>query len=341
MTPITVIVPVYRAEAYLPGCIESILNQTFSDFSLILVDDGSPDRCGEICEAYAGRDSRITVLHQENQGQAAARNHALSLTRSPWVSFVDSDDLIHPQTLELLYEAARQGEAGISSCRMLEAAVLPEDFFAPRTGAFQRETLDDGALARMYDEGSYPGWVACGKLIRRELIQRHLFCPGRVYEDNEAVGHWLAGEVLAQIPEDLYFYRTNLESTTKSSFSMKKLDFLWALEHLVQFYDSIGFLETKRRFFDRYVQETAGFYRAVQAVEKQEAAARTIRRSFRRVLRQQGLRLSKHQFETVLDAMHPRLIRLYWPVEGLIRTLRQEGPAGIARKIQKHLGRGA
>lgn len=338
MTAITVIVPVYRAEKYLPACIESILNQTFSDFSLILVDDGSPDRCGEICEEYAKKDSRITVLHQKNQGQSAARNHALSVTASPWVSFVDSDDLIHPQTLELLYQAAEN--ASVSMCRMLEASARPDDFFAPKTGNFTVDTLDDETLAGMYDRGTYPAWVSCGKLIRRELVERHLFCPGRVYEDNEAVCHWLAGETLAQIPENLYFYRTNPESTTKSAFSMKKLDFLWALENATKFYGSIGYSETGSRFFDRYVQETAGFYRVVRYDEQKTAVAKDMKRSFRRFLRSEHQRLTKVQFEGVLDAMHPKLIRFYWPVEGLVRTLKQEGPGGIVRKIRKHLKRG-
>lgn len=338
MTAITVIVPVYRAEAYLPGCIESILNQTFSDFTLILVDDGSPDRCGEICGEYAIQDSRIRVLHQENQGQSAARNLALSVTESPWVCFVDSDDLIHPQALELLYRAAQNVD--VSMCRMLEAAELPEDFFTPKTGDFTVAALDDETLARMYDEENYPAWVSCGKLIRRELIQRHLFCPGRVYEDNEAVCHWLAGGRLAQIPEELYFYRTNLASTTKSAFSMKKLDFLWALENITKFYGSMGFPQTESRFFDRYVRETAGFYRVVRYIENRKDAAWNIRRSFRRMLRSERRKLTKAQFESVFDAMHPKLIKVYWPVEGIVRTIRQEGLGGIVRKLGKHLKRG-
>lgn len=338
MAEISVIVPVYRAERYLPACLDSLLSQSFTDFELILVDDGSPDRCGEICEEYACRDSRITVLHQENRGQSAARNRALKMAKAPWICFVDSDDLIHPQTLELLYRAAQN--ADVSMCRMLEAPELPADFFADKTGDFTVDTLDDGTLARMYEEGTYPAWVSCGKLIRLEAVKQHLFCPGRVYEDNEAVCHWLAGQRLAQIPEDLYFYRTNLESTTKSGFSMKKLDFLWALENITKFYGSIGFSQTESRFFDRYVQETAGFYRIVKNDEQRNDVAAAIQKSFRRFVRAQGVRLSKSQFESVLDAMHPNLIKVYWPVEGIVRTIRREGVGGIVRKLGNHLKRG-
>ena len=97
MPEISVIVPVYKAEAYLHACIDSILSQTFSGFELILVDDGSPDNCGAICDDYAARDSRVRVIHQENQGQAAARNRALAAAKGEWVCFVDSDDAVHPQ----------------------------------------------------------------------------------------------------------------------------------------------------------------------------------------------------------------------------------------------------
>ena len=108
MPEISVIVPVYKAEAYLHACIDSILSQTFSGFELILVDDGSPDNCGAICDDYAARDSRVRVIHQKNQGQAAARNHALAAAKGDWVCFVDSDDAVHPQMLERLRQAAAE-----------------------------------------------------------------------------------------------------------------------------------------------------------------------------------------------------------------------------------------
>ena len=107
MPEISVIVPVYKAEAYLHACIDSILSQTFSGFELILVDDGSPDGCGAICDDYAARDSRVRVIHQKNQGQAAARNHALAAAEGEWVCFVDSDDAVHPQMLERLRQPQR------------------------------------------------------------------------------------------------------------------------------------------------------------------------------------------------------------------------------------------
>ena len=93
---ISIIVPVYRVEAYLRKCVDSILAQTYPYLQVFLVDDGSPDQCGPICDEYAAKDSRITVIHQENRGLSAARNAALDLVEGQWIGFVDSDDWIEP-----------------------------------------------------------------------------------------------------------------------------------------------------------------------------------------------------------------------------------------------------
>ena len=168
MPEISVIVTVYRAECYLRECVDSILAQTFSDIQVILVDDGSPDGCGAICEEYASRDSRVVAIHQKNQGQAAARNHALPLARGAWLCFVDSDDRIHPQMLEFLYRAAKESGVGISMCAMLESPGFPENFDAPREMTCETLKMDEKTLLSLWDRDAYPGWVACAKLIRRE-----------------------------------------------------------------------------------------------------------------------------------------------------------------------------
>ena len=99
MPEISVIVPVYKAEAYLADCVDSLLSQTISDFEVILVDDGSPDNCGSLCDGYAAEHDHISVIHQKNSGQSAARNHAMKLAKGNWICFVDSDDRIHPRML--------------------------------------------------------------------------------------------------------------------------------------------------------------------------------------------------------------------------------------------------
>ena len=112
MPQISVIVPVYKVELYIRRCIDSILAQTFSDYELILVDDGSPDKCGAVCDEYAKQDNRIHVLHQENAGLSVARNTGIDWTfshsDSKWLTFIDSDDWVHPRYLEALFLAVQK-----------------------------------------------------------------------------------------------------------------------------------------------------------------------------------------------------------------------------------------
>lgn len=341
MPEISMIVPVYKAERYLPACIDSILNQSFSDFELILVDDGSPDACGAICEEYAARDSRIRVLRQENQGQAAARNHALEIAGGKWICFVDSDDLIHPGMVEALYDAVKDGSANISMCQMLEAPELPEDFCAPKETAFEVLHMDEETLVSLLDRDAYPGWVACAKLIPKAVIEHYLFCPGRVYEDNEAVCRWLLeAKTLAVTQEKLYFYRTNPVSTTQSGFSLKKLDYLWALESILRFYHEKGYMELCQRFCDCYAEAAAGDYRVVRYELNRPDVARQIQKTARKIFGKDRIPLTKAQFETMLDAMHPWMIRLYWPLEAVYRNVREGGISGLARKVRLKLRKG-
>ena len=168
---VSVIVPVYKVEAYLPACIDSILGQTFRDFELLLVDDGSPDRCGEICDEYARRDGRVRVFHQSNAGVSAARNVGLEHARGEWVAFVDSDDTYLPDALPFMI--------GLTNERIdfVEAGYVVyyesgEIFSAEREPICQ--SMDKvGLLELMYDKErfGYQGYV-WNKLLRRSVIER-------------------------------------------------------------------------------------------------------------------------------------------------------------------------
>ena len=149
-TEISVIVPIYRVEKFLPQCIESILNQTFTDFELILVDDGSPDCCGEICDAAAKQDARVRVIHQANQGLSAARNAGIETARGAWLSFVDADDFVAPNFLEALHDAAVRAGADCAVCgicltddtgKVIEPSLPIEVESGVRTGLSVLETI--------------------------------------------------------------------------------------------------------------------------------------------------------------------------------------------------------
>ncbi len=119
MPEISIILPIYKVEKYLPACVDSILEQTFTDFELIMVDDGSPDRCEAICEDYAKKDERIRVIWQENQGLSGARNTGLDAAVGKYITFVDSDDVVNIYYLEELLQALIGNKADVSVCNYL------------------------------------------------------------------------------------------------------------------------------------------------------------------------------------------------------------------------------
>ena len=229
MPVISVIVPVYNAQKYIHRCVDSILAQTFTDFELILVDDGSPDNCGAICDEYAAKDSRIRVIHQENQGQAAARNHAVAVACGEWVCFVDSDDMIHPQMLEHLYRAAQEPNVGISVCGATEAEAVPANFTAELPCSYHTMQMDETGLQNLYETGVHRYWVIWGKLIKKEIAEKIPFEVGRIYEDNAVACRWLhTAKVITNTECRYYFYQINPKGTTQSKLTPRKLDYFWA-----------------------------------------------------------------------------------------------------------------
>lgn len=340
VTPkISVIVPVYNAENYLHCCVDSILAQTYAEFEVILVDDGSPDHCGEICDMYAQRDCRVRVIHQLNQGQAAARNHALEYAKGKWVCFVDSDDMIHPQMLELLYEAVVRNNSDMSMCGSAEGETVPETFSKKYCGQYDTVYVDESALVEMYDSKRYPYWVVWAKLIRKEIVQKHLFTVGRVYEDNAVVCQWgYDSKTMVTIPFPLYFYRINPTGTTKSNFSIKKLDYLWALEEIINFYISVNYTEMRKRFCKLYI-ETAALYYEVMCIQGNADKAGEIRSNIRSVFRNnKGLvKLSKDSRVKVCNSLFPRIMRIYWLISAISKTITDDGLNTLLCKIRGFL----
>lgn len=166
MPTISVIVPVYKVEEYLPACIRSILRQTYRDFELILVDDGSPDRCGEICDEFAKLDERIRVIHQENGGVSKARNTGMDQAKGEWITFVDSDDLITPKYLEFFFNSSSEPQKFDISIQGLsflkDHAVKKSSYYVPTAEGSIQDILSDWLIAH---------WFVWGKLYKMNIIR--------------------------------------------------------------------------------------------------------------------------------------------------------------------------
>ena len=223
MPTISVIVPVYKVEKYIHRCVDSILGQTYADFELILVDDGSPDNCGAICDEYAAKDNRVVVIHQQNGGLSAARNAGINWTfansDSQWLSFIDSDDWIHPEYLQRLLDAAIIGDADMALCTL---TAFLEDEQGYREVPFWdkpicciREGTDILLEATTKREGRLSGHhvIAWNKIYKKFIFSCIRYPLGQVHED-EAVAHRILGccKRVAAIDDALYYYRQNPES---------------------------------------------------------------------------------------------------------------------------------
>lgn len=226
MSAVSVIVPVYGAEAVLPKCVESVLAQTLSDWELLLVDDGSPDQSGKLCDRYAEEDSRIRVLHKPNGGVSSARNLGMREARGTFLLFVDSDDWIAPDMCEKLLTAARSANADSSGCahwnvwpggeKQTEPGAMPP-------GVYGREEFRRGIVDRLLGRRlGKPGEVLNGFVWRflfsRQVIAAHDLRFSGAYLEDELflMEYFCLADKLVMLEEPLYYYLQNPNSVTRN-----------------------------------------------------------------------------------------------------------------------------
>lgn len=227
---ISIIVPVYKVEKFLEQCVQSVISQTYSNLEIILVDDGSPDRCPQLCDEWSRKDRRIKVIHKQNGGLSDARNFGIRAARGEYLAFVDSDDWISPYMISKLYEACAQFEAEMSIC--------------------QFEMVYDDGKREKYVEEEYPTEVlsskealklllqdkritshAWRKLYKREIIKDEMFPKGKYYEDVYIMPElFLRCNKIVYLNDVLYYYRQNPTGIVKSNSIKSNFDFMEALQ---------------------------------------------------------------------------------------------------------------
>ena len=204
MSRISVIVPVYKVESYLDTCVKSLVGQTFRDLEIILVDDGSPDGCGVMCDAWADRDERIRVIHQKNGGLSAARNSGIRAASGEYISVIDSDDRVDPEMLGTMLAALEESAADIALCGFVheyEGAEGSGEKVLPGNAVLTRKE----ALAKLAGPQGVVFIVAWNRLCRREIYDRVLFPEGKIHED-ELTAHEILGSAERIVTLDSAFY---------------------------------------------------------------------------------------------------------------------------------------
>lgn len=226
MPEVSVIVPVYKAEQYLDRCVKSILEQTYQNFELILVDDGSPDNSPSLCDEWAKNDNHIYVIHKENGGASSARNAGLKIAKGRWIAFADSDDWLDRTALKTLYDLANQYNVPMAIGGMRVVQKYTDASIVMKQNARVLSNAD--LMSRFFRLNGEPDTHSvCGAIIRRDILDDYSFIEGRMNEDVETC-YYLARKCEAAVYTDapLYNYFKNIEGVTNSGFSKKKLDLL-------------------------------------------------------------------------------------------------------------------
>ncbi|MBQ8830081.1 MAG: glycosyltransferase family 2 protein [Oscillospiraceae bacterium] len=269
---ISVIIPVYKVEAYLNACIDSVLAQTYKNFEIILVDDGSPDNSGLICDRYREKYENIKVIHKENGGLSSARNAGIEIAGGELIAFIDSDDLWSADFLTRSYDALKETGADMSVCRFMRFSDLREISAAEYS---ETKCLSQSeAFECLFDARNEDMVIATNKLYRKKLFADIRYPHGVLHED-ECVIHELIGasDKIAWVDEVHYFYRTNPNSITGAKFSLKRLEETLAKERRIAWFTEHGMDELANRTKIVYLNNLMRLYRTVQhEIEDKKAA---------------------------------------------------------------------
>lgn len=305
---ISVIVPVYNVEAYLERCVNSILRQSYNNLEVILVDDGSTDGSGQLCESIASNDNRVCVIHQENGGLSAARNTGIDNCHGSYICFVDSDDYVHHDYVKYLYDMCVNNDCEISICYHYitdENDYHSEvDFDSPIT-VYTRDEIFDAFYTDMH--GSIV--IAWNKMYKRECVGDIRYDVGKIHEDEGTTFKFLYNaNRIAFSKEVLYYYYSREDSITGQSYSKKKLDILDAYENRLLFYKE----HSEKRLYDRecqyYLSEILANYYKVSTLLKDKKLMQELRTRYSEIYKT----TDKSKWSITRKALY--LICYRWPL---------------------------
>ena len=245
---VSVIIPVYNVEEYLSECIDSVVKQTLQDIEIILIDDGSTDGSGEICDKYAEKNNNILVVHQENRGLSCVRNRGIEIASGEYVQFLDSDDYITENACEVLYNAAKK---------------YGTDVIRGDLVGYQRKTEVDNKPLKVTEylkcalDYKFYDIITVLDLVKREtLLRRKIkFIEGCSYEDQQYMMNFLSDEnsTIVKISHPFYFYRMRPGSITKSVHEKKVLEFLKILAEMRKIAEKFNFETEVRKNLDNVI----------------------------------------------------------------------------------------
>lgn len=227
---VSIIVPCYKVEQYLPNCIESILCQSYTNWELILVDDGSPDNCGNICDDYAVKDNRIKVVHKQNGGLSSARNAGMKIMTGDYVTFLDSDDFLHKDALHILVKHAKKHDAQIVQCNFVRGSetVFPDCSNQEKVDVYDNHTVFTKFAAKI---------IVCGKLYKRELLDDITMPEGIINEDDWTTWKiYYKAKTIVVTNRPLYYYTVNPNSIMSTAKRKPDTTYYGAYDERISFF---------------------------------------------------------------------------------------------------------
>jgi glycosyltransferase involved in cell wall biosynthesis len=245
---LSIIVPVYKAENYLPDCLDSILCQTLTDFELILVNDGSPDNSGKICDAYASKDNRITVIHKANGGASTARNAGVEAACGKYIGWVDADDRISPEMYKILYHLAESYNADISECQH----ILYKGNQIIRSGMEEPIAYGKGdfILKQFFNAQMKPGLTT--KIYKREIWNGVRFPVNRLHQDCYVNMRFaLVPNIYVRISAPLYYYIVREKSITTTFTTHEIRQAVYLYDYTMTLSDTIAPTEMAKRYLKK------------------------------------------------------------------------------------------
>lgn len=233
---VTIVVPVYNVEEYLDRCVQSIVTQTYSNLEIILVDDGSPDRCGEMCDDWAQKDNRILVFHKDNGGLSDARNYGIKRAHGEYISFIDSDDWVTKYYIQHLVDAIEKDNADLAMCWYKKVSKFEELNINDSSLIKYKYLLTEGCLGDLLYQKK-TDTCAWGKLYSNRLFSILNYPVGKLYEDIPVTyAAILASKRIARIENEDYYYFQRNNSIQHMEFNKQKLD---AIRHIKAMTDEI------------------------------------------------------------------------------------------------------
>ena len=252
---ISIIVPVYNVEKYINRCVDSIVKQTYENIEIILVNDGSSDRSGCLCDEWVKRDNRIKVLHKENSGPSETRNMGVEIAAGDYISFIDSDDYVSNDYISSLYHSIIESKADIACCNYtsVHTTDVEDVFYKGKTGF--RIISGKSACSEMYEpEKSVYYCVLWGKLFKPEIVKSFPLPVGKVHEDSATTFKYLySAEKVSVSDEVLYAYYQNEKSIMHVRSENRRPDSLWAKMQQVYFFEEKHEKELLSKALDQIV----------------------------------------------------------------------------------------